>query len=107
MGGQDNESLKSRVSKAVFEAVLEAGRARPDAADVHLNVNEVLDGMCDAMATFAGMVAQMPEDHAQGADLLGMMEERIVSRLGFLAERVRSGELAADPPVRPKPRLVT
>lgn len=106
MHRQDNESLRSQVSSAVLEAVLEAGR-RPGSGDIHLDVNEVCDGMCDAMATFAATIAQMPEDREQGVQTIVAMEERLVLGLRFMADKVRSGELVANPPVRPKPRLVT
>lgn len=103
---QDNESLQARVSQAVTEAVLGAGRAHPGADDIHLDIDAVIDGMCDAIATFVASVALMPEDRERGVALLENAERGIVARLRFLGEKVSSGELDPPPSDRPKPRLV-
>ena len=104
---QDNQTTREMVAQAVMAAAIEATRAHPDAKDLRIDVNDVIAGMCDAMATFAATIAQLPQDREAGATMLGEMETEIVARLRFLADKVRSGELASDPPVRPKPRLVT
>ncbi|HVJ03821.1 MAG TPA: hypothetical protein VM662_16710 [Sphingomonas sp.] len=104
MVGQDNESYQIRVSRAVLAAVLEAGRAHPDARDLRVDVNPALAGLCEAVATFAATIAQLPEDREKAVALLGEMEAEIAAGLRFFAEKIRAGEF--PPPERPKPRLV-
>jgi hypothetical protein len=104
MVSQDNDDYRSRVSKAVIDAVLEAGRARPGDPDISLDINVALDGMCEAMATLAAAVAQVPSDREQGVAALASMEKDIVERLRFFADKIKSGEL--PPPERPTLRLV-
>lgn len=106
MAEQDNEDYRSRVSKAVTQAVIEAGRSHPGDPDTTLNIDAALDGICSAMATLAATVAALPEDREKGAAMLTRIEGELVSRLRFFAEKVRSGELSGTPPERPKPRLV-
>ena len=104
---QDNQTTRSRGAQAVMDAAIEATRLHAGARDLVIDVNEVFAGMGDALAVFAATVAQGPQDKEVAAEMLGHMETEIVTMLRMLAEKIRSGELQSDPPVRPKPRLVT
>jgi hypothetical protein len=106
MAGQDNDTYQDRVALAVIEAVIDAGRAHPGAADVHLNTHEALDGVCEAMAALAATFAQLSGDPGHAVAILTRMEERAVSRLRFFAEKVSAGEMAGLPTILPKPKLV-
>lgn len=104
--GQDNETLRARVSRAVMEAVLEAGRAHPGAKDIYLDLDQVLPGMCDAIVITASAMGQMPDNPEDAVQLMKSMEERIVEAMRHITELIRLGKLPPPPGDRPKLHLV-
>lgn len=106
MAEQDNETFQNRVREAVIAAVLEASRVNPNTNDMHLDMNDVFEGIGAAMAVLTFSVANLAEDREKRVAIMEASETEIVKVLRLFTEKLRTGEIEPPPPERPKPRLV-
>lgn len=103
---QDNQDFRSRVSNAVFMAVVEAGRKAPGAADTHVDINVAIEGMAHAMSTFVLTGSQMIDDREMAADMVDSMRKLIDDQLEYFAARIREGTFPIPDRAPPDLRLV-
>jgi hypothetical protein len=97
-----DEDYKERLSKLVTQAILDAGRIG-SSADTHIDINLTVDALCDSAASLIAAVAMSIEDREAGVAMIEQTQERLVSRLRFVVERMTDG--TCPPPPRPRPAL--